>query len=308
MAIVRELRHRDRHRSSEVELPTTERERAGPVTHEREAANILFVRWLGGALVVCALGGCEIFGTSESPSDGGSAQPQGSLDASVDASPDALDGSVDGGTAPVFDELSSGTTVGSKITFDHTVGSGPNRLLLVAWHVGSFTDLEKVTYAGETLNALEPTTQFNVGERQCGSRLFYLVNPRAGTAPVVAELESWQVKPMAAFAMSFHGVDPTAPLGAITHATGAKPTNTTATVQVDSAPNELIVDSLCLLPKNSSADPVDAGPGQTMRASEQVESLFVFGSTAPGGPGRSMTWTFMDAAFSLHAVALRPAR
>lgn len=265
------------------------------------------MRRLGGALVVCALGGCESFGTAESRSDAGSDPPQVSLDASLDASPDALDGSVDEGPGPVFDNATSAATEGASITFNHTVGPGPNRFLLVASHVASSTYATKrVTYGGRELVKLEPTTRLDVEQEDCMSTLFYLVDPPEGTGPVVAYLDS--SRPMAVFAMSFHGVSPTAPLGKRNQAMGYSVSGTTATVQLDSASNELIVDSLCLIPA-TSPNPVTAGPEQTMRVRSEIASkaVLVFGSTSPGGPGRSMTWSFRSAASSLHATALRPA-
>lgn len=90
-----------------------------------------------------------------------------------------------------FDAVSSGNTnPGTSVTFEHTVGSGINRILLVGITTNATTDkVTAVTYGGVAMTRLEfvqaDTTNFY-------GYIYYQLNPASGADDVVVTLADSQ--------------------------------------------------------------------------------------------------------------------
>lgn len=190
------------------------------------------------------------------------------------------------------------------LTFDHTVGAGANGLLLVGVVIRS--DSERVTsatFSGAALTLLGTDIATDVR-----TEVYYLKAPSPGTHPVVVNISATRM--MAAGAMSFSGVDQTAPFGPVATDNGdAAPPS----VQVSSAAGELIVDFV------GHRDPDDpkvltAGPGQTEQLRSEStnttehDNVRLAGSTKAGAPSTTMSWSLTPVGrWALVAVSLRPA-
>jgi len=114
-----------------------------------------------------------------------------------------------------FDAASSGIGVDtSTVSFDHTVGTGPNRVLFVAFAIrgsqvtGTSITVQSVTYGGIPLT-LELTHGYIAGGT---SYVYRLTDPPSGPASVKITLSD--PTNLAAVAVSYSHVDPTTPVEA----------------------------------------------------------------------------------------------
>lgn len=89
--------------------------------------------------------------------------------------------------AIAYDASSSvGATTNTSVSWNHTVGSGKNRILFVAYGCGASGQISSVTYNGVAMTRVgSETTNNNMG-------LFMLVNPASGTHAVQINLSSSQ--------------------------------------------------------------------------------------------------------------------
>lgn len=198
----------------------------------------------------------------------------------------ALDGAASGFTA-------SGAI--SSMTWNHTVGAGNDRLLVVSFVAdqSGAKNISSVTY-----NSV-PLTRFGfVTSGAVWVEMWYLINPPTGTFQT--RIVFSKTTPVAA-AMSFTGVRQTDPFGAAAtnNATSASPS-----VAVASAPGELVVDALMV--DQVSGLTVTAGGAQTQLWARTGNSRGA-GSTQDGGDAVTMSWKLSTSrAWGLVAGSMKP--
>jgi uncharacterized repeat protein (TIGR01451 family) len=135
--------------------------------------------------------------------------------------------------------------------------------------------------------------------------LWYLLAPPTGTANVFVALLT--PKRVVASAISFTGVNQTTPLGTFVGAAGQ---STTASVNVSSAPGELVIDTVTT---NGDANNLTANAGQTERwdlfsCTGDLNNVRGGGSTRAGAASVTMSWTLgASKVWAIGAVAIKPA-
>lgn len=190
---------------------------------------------------------------------------------------------------------------GTSFSFNHTVGTGPSRLLIVAVIDGNRnTSVTSLTFGGAALTRIDRTQGTGVA-----AELWRLVAPPSGTQPVVVTMSSNQDRPIAT-AVSYTGVDQTAPVGM---AAGAGGSGTAVSISVPSAPGDHVMDAgsawVTRNPPNATA-----GPGQTQRwsLSNGVDTRAMGSDKLATGTTTTMAWTVtgMTSWVSI-GVAVKPA-
>src|SRR5229473_2937496 len=188
----------------------------------------------------------------------------------------------------------------STLTWSHTAGSTPNRILIVGVsNQNTSRPVSSVTYGGTPLTRIG----FQNGGTSNRMELWSLTAPSAGTANVVVTF-SGSVDVVGG-AVSFSGVNQAAPLGAFASAQGS---NVSPSVTVPSAAGQVVIDALATNGDGSSAT---VGAGQTQRWNLKTGNgggnALGAGSTEPGASSVTMSWTLGHAhAWSIGAVPLKP--
>src|SRR5881296_515947 len=198
--------------------------------------------------------------------------------------------------AVAVDNVTSSTfnTGNSTFSFNHAVGSGANRLLIVG-----VTDDNNRGVPSATYNAVAMTA---IGSKSNGNLLvsmFRMVNPPSGTFAVKV---TWgggnNVGEVGA--ISFTGVDQTTPLGTFVTASAS---TTTPTVNVTSAAGELVVDTVGA---TGGTLTVDASQAQRWNLTQTVRGG---GSTEAGAATVTMSWSLGTSnAWATIAVPVKPAK
>jgi len=125
----------------------------------------------------------------------------------------------------------------TTLSWSHTVGVVPNRLLIVGVSIATATtSVSSVTYGAQSLSLVG--TQNGQG-MQNRIELWSLLAPPSGTATVTVTLGLPAV--FGGGAASFADVDQTTPLGTFVSAGG---NSTTPTVTVSSGPGDVVVDTV----------------------------------------------------------------
>jgi MYXO-CTERM domain-containing protein len=190
---------------------------------------------------------------------------------------------------------------GTSFSFSHTVGTGPSRLLIVAVIDGNRnTSVTSLTFGGAALTRIDRTQGTGVA-----AELWRLVAPASGTQTIVVNMSSNQDRPIAT-AISYTGVDQTAPVGM---AAGAGGSGTAVSISVPSAPGDHVMDAgsawVTRNPPNATA-----GPGQTQRwsLSNGVDTRVMGSDKLATGATTTMAWTVtgMTSWVSI-GVAVKPA-
>ncbi len=110
-----------------------------------------------------------------------------------------------------YGNASTGTGNVLSFSFSHTVGTGNQRLLVVAVTIRNGLNLANgVSYGGTALTSLRSVRN---SDNTVRVELWYLKNPPSGTANVTVNLLG--LTNQAAGAVSFSGVDQTTPFGAV---------------------------------------------------------------------------------------------
>ncbi len=112
------------------------------------------------------------------------------------------------------------TANANTLTFSHTVGSGPDRLLVVGVAVGgnqttdsvAVTPVQSVTFNGQSLQLLSAISEPGATS-VARAELWYLVNPPAVTGNVVVTLQNSNTRSFVAGATTFWGADQLTPFG-----------------------------------------------------------------------------------------------
>jgi len=200
----------------------------------------------------------------------------------------------------------SGSSAGvSSLTWNHTVGSGPNRILTVAVSVYKSSGVvapTSVTYGGVAMTKIADVTSSVVN-----ASLWYLVAPASGTAQVACSFSTTIIG--GGVSADYTGVHQTAPLGTAATATG---NTTTATVAVTAAVGDLVIDALA---KRDTTEAPTCDASQTL-AYQTVSAYVTAGSNAHAGMSyedgaasvtMSWTWPTNNRYWSIIGVALKRA-
>jgi uncharacterized repeat protein (TIGR01451 family) len=187
----------------------------------------------------------------------------------------------------------------TSLTFAHTVGSGPNRILIVAISLNHpNVTATGITYAGKALT--------NIGAEvgsQNRTEMWYLVAPPSGTADVIINMSA--AKRVVGTAISFTGVNQTTPLGTFV---GATAQSTAASVTVTSAPGDLVLDTVTAS-GDANTMTVNASQAQkwnTVSGTGGASDALSGGSTEPGAASVVMSWTLgASKPWSIGAVSLK---
>ena len=178
-----------------------------------------------------------------------------------------------------------GSTDGDSITFtiSHTP-AGAHRLLTVCIAVEGLPEASVIGATFNTSESLTKLTHITHPDDNCRAEVWYLVNPTATTANVVVTLDG--SKKAAVGAVTFAGVDQSAPIDGTTTNTGG---NSTATVNVSSQARDLVADCMATVADPNSAPNV--GSGQTQHWNRQEGgSIRGAGSTEDGTSSVTMSW------------------
>ncbi len=195
---------------------------------------------------------------------------------------------------------SAGANVAS-LSWSHTV-SGVNRLLVVGVSKRSYNSVTSVTYNGVALTK-SGAVQAGSGDFS-RSELWYLVNPPTGTNTIVVTPggNDW----MQTGAISFTGANQITPLGIFASNFGGSGV-TSASVNVTSAPGEIVVDALTFW--NTTTD-ATKGASQTLQWSTSSDNAWNGrGSTQSGANSVTMSWTIPSSGaqgWALTAVSIKP--
>jgi len=196
---------------------------------------------------------------------------------------------------------------GTSDTWSHTVGSGSNRLLLVAvathWNGGKAS---AVTYNGASLTKLfELTGNTEFGTPYRRTQLWYLVAPDVGAHDVVVTYQSGDYSPHYA-SISFFNVDQLSPFrNAGTY--GISDYAAAASVDV----TDCIADDLCVAFISymfSETSTITDNAGQTRQIeSSSTGPASVLSTKTAAGSTTNIGWTWINSAYVLAAgVALAP--
>ena len=186
--------------------------------------------------------------------------------------------------------VSTGGTGASatSITILHTVGAGTNRILIVSLAApASITT--GIKYGGISLTKLGTAINTKGGH---DSSIWYLKNPDDGTANVIISFSIPVIGNAAVSSWSGVDVDQT-PFGTTATAEGNTGINVagTATVNVTSAPGEIVIDSTMLATDVTAA----VGPGQTQLAnfaSVGSNADRILHSSEAGASTVTMSWNY----------------
>jgi hypothetical protein len=164
--------------------------------------------------------------------------------------------------------------------------------------------VSNVTYNGVGLTPVGSATQ-GIGSRV---EIWSLIAPATGTHDVVVTFSANLEETAKVGVMTFTGVHQTTPLGTFVGANGNS--LGPATVDVSSATNELVFDTVgCSLVTNGCTS-LTVGAGQTQRWLEQTPDgapgYRGGGSTEPGAATVTMSWTIGGTASSPWAIGAVP--
>lgn len=184
--------------------------------------------------------------------------------------------------AVAFDTINtfSDTGTAGPHVKSHTC-SGSDRLLVVCiqfYHTASV--VSALTYNGVALTKLGSFSDFNYN-----SEIWYLVAPATGANDVSLTF-SGVTFGFAYSSISFTGVDQTTPMAGYASNSG---TSTTPTVDVSSAADQVVIDSLCI----THSGTLSVGASQTERSNGIVTSgvLKAGVSTETGASTTTMSWS-----------------
>jgi len=207
-------------------------------------------------------------------------------------------------SVPVFDASSSGDngdTGAESLTVSHVVGSGSGMYLLAALMVANSVTSPAAAYNGTSMSLLD-----TVAVQQGILYLFGLADPDAGTHDIVY---TWTTsRRCIGTAVSYSGV------GSVGTPVDSNGTGATATLDISSGANDVIVDVVQVYRSSSSTAPgATVGANQTERVTETVvnggtTSFRMSMSSEPGdGSTITMSWSLTNQTnWQQIAVALSP--
>jgi hypothetical protein len=187
----------------------------------------------------------------------------------------------------VFDNNSSkNATSKASIKFNHTVGTGSNRILIVG--TGSRNDggersVSSITYGGTALTKIAHQDRNGFGNL-ARAEMWYLVNPPSGKAIVNVTWDGTSAHALAG-AISLFNVNQLAPLGKLAQTGGCPATTLNIATEYN---NSWVVDTINFQDKN----PFTVGAGQIDRwhTFTSIEAAMSTENTTTNGT-YTMSWT-----------------
>lgn len=187
----------------------------------------------------------------------------------------------------------------SVIMFNHTVGSGANRYLILSVSIERDDDrVVTATYAGQPMTFLGTRVDVNGSTRL---EVWGLVAPASGTNPVTIAMNG--SASVVAAAISFANVDQANPIAASQFANGNGVF--TASASVASAPDQVVLAAIAV---NDAAQSIAAGSGQTSRWNIlNAADVIGAGSTRAGSATTTMSYSLQASReWAMGVFAIRP--
>ncbi len=221
----------------------------------------------------------------------------GTQDAAIDAAaPDGTtaDAPPDAFVPPQFvaQAYTSGAAV-TSVRYSLTVPPGSGRFLIVTVQLGSMCagtvpDVTSVAYDGVPLARITSITGTPCGMTTTRSDQWQLIAPAVGAHDVAVVLAGSALT-VHSGALAFAGIDQTTPVRATAIARGA---GTASTVTVNTAPGDLVVDTV-----GQGSKILAPGAGQTQRFLDNISGSDTLDNAAAStaiatGPTATMIWTF----------------
>jgi hypothetical protein len=180
-----------------------------------------------------------------------------------------------------------------SLTFTHNVpNTGSNRILIVSVggyvYTSSTPTISGVTYNGDALSLYGSIHTYTSGNNHFYEAFYYLANPDTGSNYNVVITFSESLNDISAGAISYSGVHQTTPFsGALVTGTNS---GTTASVNVSSASDELVIDAVWAV--EGTGDDIDVGAGQTeIFDITSPDNYNLGGSEETGAATTTMSWT-----------------
>ena len=216
----------------------------------------------------------------------------------VDADGNGVEVTLDasGGGPIAFDAASSANTTSDSntLSWSHTT-SGSDRIMIVGVTTRNNRAVTSVTCGGVDLTRIRR----DVLGVDVGTELWYLIAPPLGTQTVSLTTEDDTT--IEAGATTWTGVGQTAAT-ALGHDAGGTGLGTTASVDVASASDEVVVD---VVGTQNAGATVSVGPGQTERWNQLGTAGVGAASSEPGAATVTMSWDLAKVEnWSISAVAL----
>ena len=195
----------------------------------------------------------------------------------------------------------------TSLTFSHTNGSGPNRLLVVGVGIGKSggvagTTVTNVSYGTNILTRLTSVEDAGAKSR---AEIWYLLNPPAGPSNIVVRTSAGIN--ITAGAATFTNVNQTTPFGTAVTNSG---TSTTASLGVSSAVGELVFNTVDADGDDTTSPTLTVGGGQTqIWQVDSSGSTRGVGGTKAGASGTvTNTWTLSSSEnWASAGVSIKPA-
>jgi uncharacterized repeat protein (TIGR01451 family) len=195
--------------------------------------------------------------------------------------------------AIALDHANSASGQTSALSWSHTVGTGSDRLLLVAVSIDSSSrTVGTVKWGGSSGTALT-----YIGRKQGNAttvEIWGLKNPASGTSTVYATISGGSSEWMVGGSASFTGVDQTTPWSGFTSAAGRRSDGDTPSLSVSSASGNLVFDAIAINDDQLESYSASAGADQTAVWNTKVSAQSIVGgaSTEAGASSVTMTWSF----------------
>lgn len=200
------------------------------------------------------------------------------------------------GTDATVGTATCGPSCGSTLSWTHTVGSNPNRILIVGISASPVSGAVSVTLVQFGSSSLTPLTPISISDNFLVQQ-WYLLNP-SGSATVTVTFATSPAFAVGASASFFN-------VAGVRASNGATGTSTTASVTVSAISGDLVVDTLATsVPLSVASD-----ASQTQLWNLNVGEVTGAGSDKPASSPVTMQWTFGGATllWALVAVDLQPA-
>jgi len=158
-----------------------------------------------------------------------------------------------------YDNSSAGMTTNSAtLSWQHTMGSGPDGILLVGvFHNDTVEQASSVTYGSQSLTLL---TKNLINWSYLDLELWYLTSPNSGTGTITVTLPSTETKWFYGISESFTNVQQTSPFGAISYPYGYANSTTQALIPIVTSTNQIAVDFVAAFSQGPFSSP---GSSQT---------------------------------------------
>ena len=255
----------------------------------------------------CGVGGCLVEDASDECGDGQFCVaeegcrpvPNAEADSGSELGPDGAPGNrveVDGTSALHADT--------AQLIFQHTIGEGPGRFLVVTSSIGSTAaTTTAVTYDGVPLTRFGPNLQADALGPDCGSTYWYRVAPPVGPADVVITVED--MRTLIGTATSFFNVDASTPFG-VPVSDVQNVERVAASLEVAGGASDLVLDVICTAAETPGT--LEASSGQVVLqqlVDSTDEILHVGVGVSTGAAGLTTSWTFDSAIYNYFAVPLQ---